>query len=247
MLGDSRRLRQIFDNVLSNAIKCTDPVRSRFAPAKTDDSITVEVSDTGRGIHRGILAARLRGVPAERRQPTRASASGSGSRSHASSSSFMAERSRRSEGEGLGATFTVTLPRVRTDAGEESTQHTIAGVRVLLIDDDVRILEALQILLRRAGAVVDAVQSAPDARAILEQGRTDVVVSDISMPVEDGYSLVRRLREASGKAAALPAIAITASNMEADRQRALAAGFDRYLTKPIDLALLIANIAELVR
>src|SRR6185369_5689769 len=115
-----------------------------------------------------------------------------------------------------------------------------------LVDDDTRILDALQHLLRRAGAVVATTQSAAGAYLILQEGETDVLLSDLGMPGEDGYSLMRRIRATPGAMRSLPSIALTARFSEDSHDRALAAGFDRYLLKPIDVDLLIANIAALV-
>ena len=117
---------------------------------------------------------------------------------------------------------------------------------MLLVDDDLRILEALQHLLRRAGAVVATASSAAAAYLILQQGETDVLLSDLGMPGEDGYSLMRKIRGTSGAMRSLPSIALTARFAEDSHDRALAAGFDWCLMKPIDVDLLIANIAELV-
>lgn len=247
VLGDSRRLRQIFDNLLSNAIKCAERGQVVVRARQSDDSIMIDFSDTGRG----IAAAFLPHVFEPFRQ-------GDGSGNDGLGLGLGIARqlvelhggtlSASSEGVGLGAQFTVRLPRIHDGVGEDepAAHPAITGVRVLVVDDDTRILEALQHLLRRAGAVVATASSAAAAYLLLQQGKTDVVLSDLGMPGEDGYSLMRRIRATPGAMRFLPSIALTARFTEDSHDRALAAGFDWYLMKPIDIDLLIANIAELV-
>jgi CheY-like chemotaxis protein len=121
------------------------------------------------------------------------------------------------------------------------------GVRVLAVDDDPRILDALQVLLHAAGAVVAVARAAATAYSILEEGEIDIVLSDITMTVEDGYSLMRRVRAAPSQLMrSVPAIAISGRIVDDNQQRALEAGFDLYLTKPIDVPNLITVMAQLV-
>jgi two-component system CheB/CheR fusion protein len=112
-----------------------------------------------------------------------------------------------------------------------------------VIDDDQRVREALAVLLHRAGADVETADSAEAGRARIAQRGPEALVCDIAMPGEDGYSFMRAVR-ASGNG--VPAIALTAHASEADVARALAAGFDRHLPKPIDFEWLVASIDELV-
>jgi CheY-like chemotaxis protein len=146
-------------------------------------------------------------------------------------------------------TITVVLPAAtaRRTATAPSRGVTptpsLDRARVLVIDDDPRVREALALLLDRAGAVVDTASSAEMARTQIAHSTPDALVCDIAMPVEDGYSFIRGLRESGGTIAA---IALTAHATEADVSRALAAGFDRHLAKPIELEQLVASIAELV-
>ncbi len=94
--------------------------------------------------------------------------------------------------------------------------------------------------------VVTTARSAATAYGVLERGEIDIVLSDIGMPVEDGYSFVRRIRATPGPMQTVPAIAISARSPDDSRERALAAGFDRFFTKPIDLPKAVADIAQLV-
>src|SRR5690606_35480716 len=115
------------------------------------------------------------------------------------------------------------------------TQPSIAGIRVIVVDDDALLLEGLQVVLRAAGAVVTGARSSSAAYAILEQEHVDILLSDIGMSDEDGCQLVQRIRTMPGPMRGIPAIAITGLASLDDREHALAAGFDRYLTKPIDI------------
>lgn len=241
VLGDPRRLRQIFDNLLSNAIKWTSGGRVSVAVRQDADSITITVSDTGSGIRTEFLPHVFDAF----RQGDERLGLGLG----LAIARELVELhggtiTAASDGIGAGATFTVRLPRLRAPVASET--RGIAGVRVLLLDDDAQLLGGLQVLLAAAGAAVQTARSASAAVRILERGETDIVVSDLSMPGEDGLTFVKRLRDGPAASRSLPAIAITALAMDGARERALAAGFDRYITKPIDIAVLICSIAELV-
>jgi CheY-like chemotaxis protein len=119
-------------------------------------------------------------------------------------------------------------------------------VRVLLVEDDADTRELLTTLLQRCGARVTAVGSASEALMTIDLTQPDVLVSDIAMPGEDGYALIRkiRLRDAD-QGRWLPAVALTAYARDEDRARALAAGYQRHLTKPVDPAALARTVAVL--
>jgi CheY-like chemotaxis protein len=165
-----------------------------------------------------------------------------------------------SAGEGQGATFTVELPLLATMATPaalraEPTAGTeglpaLDGVRVLVVDDEPDARELVTAVLERCGAVVELAASAAEAEAALERSAPDVIVSDVGLPGEDGYALVRRLRALEGERAGIPAVALTAYAHPADRTRALLAGFQMHLAKPIEpeeLAAVVANLARLRR
>ncbi len=248
VLGDSRRLRQIFDNLLSNAIKCTEHGRITVRARQSDDLITIDVRDTGRG----IAPAFLPHVFDPFRQADEGGA-GDGLGLGLGIARQLVELhggtlSASSEGLGHGAELTLTLPRVRAGAQARTpSQPIIANARVLIVDDDARMAEALQLLLQSFGAAVTTAQSAAAAYPVLLHGDIDIVLSDIGMVGEDGYSFVQRIRATPGVTQSIPVIAITARVADDSRQRAFAAGFDRYVTKPIDMDLLVSEIAELVR
>jgi signal transduction histidine kinase/ActR/RegA family two-component response regulator len=158
-----------------------------------------------------------------------------------------------SEGEARGSTFTVSLPALQaTELGAGPViapgPERIDGVRVLLVDDDEESREAIALLLRTSGAEATAVSSAEEAIGVLPALHADIIVSDIAMPGEDGYALVRRIRalrpEQGGRT---PAIALTALATTEDAERAIAAGFQRHIAKPVDADALVDAVAALHR
>jgi CheY-like chemotaxis protein len=116
----------------------------------------------------------------------------------------------------------------------------LEGVRVLVVDDHADDRELLAVILRRQGAEVQLVDSAAKALEMIKSWRPDVMVSDIEMPDEDGYTLMRKVRELpDAVAAATPAIALTAHARIEDRKRAIDAGYEHHIAKPIDRVRLI--------
>ena len=155
-----------------------------------------------------------------------------------------------SEGHGRGAELVVTLPlldaaRGAADAQRETRHAPLEGLRLLVIEDDPGTRAMLQVSLRQFGAEVTAAGTAADAFAQLTAQPFDVVVSDIGLPGEDGYSLIRRMR--AGAARDIPAIALTAYAAAGERERALEAGFDAWLAKPIDPASLAEEVRRTAR
>jgi CheY-like chemotaxis protein len=155
-----------------------------------------------------------------------------------------------------GATFRITLPaRVAPPSysaapaaariGNRTTQR-LDGLRVLVTDDDLNARELLAVILGNAGAEVRAAASADDAVMILQAWVPHVVLSDIEMPGEDGYALIARVRRLAADGARLVAIALTAHARPEDRIRALEAGFQWHLAKPIDPGELLSVIATLL-
>jgi signal transduction histidine kinase len=245
--GDVRRLRQIFENLISNAIKCTDHGEIIVRAQQDDEYLMVEVSDTGRGIFPGLLPHLFepfwQGEYATVNDGLGLGLSIVRQLVELHGGSVTAS----SNGVGHGARFSVRLPRIASSSPlVTSSTSSLAGIRVLVVDDDALLVQALQHLLRRVGAIVTTATSARSAFAVLERGKTDILVSDIGMPEEDGESLVRRMR-ATQAMQSLPTIAITARLTESSRDQSLSAGFDRYLTKPINVALLVSSILELTR
>jgi CheY-like chemotaxis protein len=163
-----------------------------------------------------------------------------------------------SEGEGKGATFTVKLPMVGsglvpaaldpqqsvdTSMPSALAKELLCDVKVLIVDDDEDTLELLGAALKQRSADVTLVNSVKDAIAAIRINRPDVLISDIAMPNEDGYELIRQVIALNFQPP-IPAIAITAYAREEDRERALAAGYNRYLSKPVELREFISTVAE---
>lgn len=263
--GDINRLQQVFWNLLSNAVKFTPANGQVNVRLRQEDSeVEITVTDTGQGISPEFLPF----VFDRFRQ-----ADSTSTRQHGGLGLGLAiarhlveihggSISARSTGNGHGATFTVSLPVVgstvetpepspATDAAEEAaarlkSRHLLSGLHVLLVDDDEDTLELLGAALSQRGAQVTAMSSAPAAFASIKSCRPDVLISDIAMPGEDGYQLIAKVRSLE-VVPEIPAIAITAYAKEEDKQRALAAGYQRHLSKPVELGELIGAVAELAR
>jgi CheY-like chemotaxis protein len=158
-----------------------------------------------------------------------------------------------SDGANRGATFTVTLPRPRGGAGLDAARDgadaqparavALSGMRILVVDDEADARDLLHRILDEQGCRVDVARSAEEAWTLLTSGTYDVLLSDIGMPDTDGYELLRRVRAAPF--AQPRAIAVTAFARPQDRERALAAGFDGHVAKPVDPARLLAALAQL--
>jgi len=263
--GDAARLQQVMWNLLMNAVKFTPGGGEiRVEADRAEAGIHVVVRDTGQGIAPEILPH----VFERFRQ-----ADSSSTRAHGGLGLGLAlvkhlvelhggTVAAASEGEGRGATFTVNLP-VATAAspppgqagapselpGVDGTGSVarLDGVRVLVTDDDGDGVKLVEAILGRAGAAVRSCDSAAAALDLLKAWRPDVLLSDIGMPGEDGYSLIRKVRALPADTGGeTPAIALTGFGRTQDRQRALAAGFHLHVAKPVDpaeLTILIAGLA----
>jgi PAS domain S-box-containing protein len=157
-----------------------------------------------------------------------------------------------SEGEGQGATFTVRIPLIScpvsvSPAGLDS-EVSLTGIKILVVDDETDIRDFLEFALNESGAIVETAASAREALAIFNQFQPDILISDIGMPEEDGYSLIEQLRliEAQKGERQIPAIALTAYARKKDSDRAMSAGFQRHITKPVEPAELVEAIASLM-
>ena len=260
--GDRHRIQQVLWNLLANAVKFTPAGGTVQVRARTEESvICVDVVDTGAGIDPAFLPF----VFDRFRQ-----ADSSVTRPHGGLGLGLAiarqlvelhggEISATSDGPGHGARFSFCLPvhaEQRRDAGGETPPSgaapgeppqagaPLAGLRVLLVEDDADARALVRAILEAHGAQVDVADSAPRALAMLAEVAPDVLVSDIGMPGHDGHWLVRQVRADAREAIRrMPAVALTAFAGEADRTRALEAGFDAYVSKPIDEAGLVQCLA----
>jgi PAS domain S-box-containing protein len=254
--GDPDRLQQVAWNLLSNAIKFTAPRGQVTVKVKTDedDNACFIVEDTGAGIPERFLPH----VFDRFRQ-----ADGSLTRSHGGLGLGLAivrhivelhggTVAVASPGENKGSTFTVILPGAasRRQRGgllrqQASTEERLEGVRILVADDQEDERQLLTLILSRQGAEVRSVSSAAEALSLFKEWRPDVLISDIAMPGEDGYSLISKIRKQEDIAAAdVPAIAVTAHARVEDRQLALDAGFDDHIGKPFDRMTLLNAVAS---
>ncbi|MFW9263755.1 response regulator [Nostoc sp. CALU 546] len=164
----------------------------------------------------------------------------------------------QSLGTGQGATFTVRLPLLQDNRGNRASREAtgeissvastpLAGLRVLVVDDETDTRNFLSFMFEEYGAFATAVGSVDEALAVLEQAKPDILISDIGMSEQDGYTLIRKLRSLEPeKGGHIPAIALTAYTREEDRLKALSAGFQQHLSKPIDPTKLIAVVANVL-
>jgi CheY-like chemotaxis protein len=263
-VGDSDRLQQVVWNLLSNAIKFTPKggqVTIQLERINSQSEITV--SDTGQGISPEFLPY----IFDRFRQADSAT-----TRSHGGLGLGLAIVRHLVElhggtihadslGEGQGAIFKVKLPvtalrqQTRPQLQRSATDETgvplddspqLNGLQVLVVDDEVDARELLTTLLEQRGAFVTAAASVEEAIKVIEQSTPDVLVSDIGMPGEDGYALIRKVRAREAHTGGrIPAAALTAYARSEDRRQALLAGFQTHLPKPVEPAELIAVVANL--
>ena len=260
VFGDSSRLQQVIWNLLSNAVKFTPEggtVRVRLHTAAGRAEMVV--ADSGPGIPAEFLPHVF--------EPFR-QADASTTRSHAGLGLGLSIVKQIVEAHGgtvtaenhpvgRGAVFTVRLPivavrhhRRMTDPSVDQAvkdENSLRGVTVMVVDDDEESRHVVAAHLETCEAAVLTAASAAEALDLLQQHSVHVLLADIAMPGEDGYSLIRRLRALNAPISSVPAAALTAFAREEDRQEALDAGFQLHLSKPIDAGSLIAAVATLAR
>ena len=260
VMGDAERLHQVVANLLSNAVRYT-PAGGRIAVsvAESHDDIEIHVEDTGIGIEPAFLPhvfERFR--QADSGRTTRAYGGlglGLAIARHLvelHGGTIHAE----SPGPGRGSTFSIRLPRrTVSDATaarlepvrERSVPPLLEGTRVLVVDDDGETRDVVRAILEGAGARVATAASAEATRAVLRHTRPDVLIADIGMPQEDGYSLIRSVRAGGAELRSdLPAIALTAHVRPEDVEEAISSGFQTHLAKPVDPSKLLAAVASTV-
>jgi signal transduction histidine kinase/ActR/RegA family two-component response regulator len=260
--GDVARLQQILGNLFSNAIKFTpDGGAVHTDVSRKNGVVEIAVSDSGIGIPREFLPHVF--------EPFR-QADGSTTRRHgglglglsivrhlveAHAGSILVE----SAGEGRGSTFTIRLPVVAVypsivdnpatsplERHPGSLVSMLDGITTLVVDDDLDSREVIVASLENAGATTLAASSVQEALAVLRRHSVDVLLADIAMPNEDGYSLIRQVRDLeSSNAWPITAVALTAYAREDDRRLAIEAGFQMHLAKPIDSHSLVDAVARL--
>jgi len=252
VIGDRHRLRQTLETLLTNALSFTENGgRILVSGRRTGPMIEIAVSDSGLGLC-PESAPRL--LEAFNRGDDPLTYAHGGLGLGLSVARQLVELHggallARSDGPGPGATFTLTIPAVVRPPAPAPVARvqssSLQGIRVLVVDDNEDIREALEVVLGGAGAIVECVASASAAWTALLEARHDVVVSDVLMPDSDGYSLARRIR-ATVATRGVAAVVLTASTSAADVERALAAGFDAHVAKPSDFETLAAAISSAI-
>ena len=262
IMGDADRLQQVVWNLLSNALKFTPRGgRVQVFLARVNSHVEVQVSDSGGGIARDLLPHLFERF----RQGTDGAARPQGLGLGLALVKHLVEQhggtvTADSPGEGHGAIFTVALPIMIHAApavdGDHpaaprfrglSTDLSLAGVRVLTVDDDPDAIELVAHILQGRGAEVRTARSAPEGFALLEAWRPDVLICDIEMPGENGYDFIARVRVLPDPRATVPAIAVTAYARTEDRVRAIGAGFTSHIPKPVEPVELVTVVGALAR
>ncbi|MEO8602226.1 MAG: ATP-binding protein [bacterium] len=259
--ADPTRLQQIVGNLISNAIKFT-PGGGRIVVElhRAGGNAQLSVTDTGEGIAADFLPQIFEGFrQAERVSARRNGGLGLGLKIASHMVALYGGTIRaESEGLGRGARFTATLPLLTDDAAaatltarqpasvDASPAPTLRAVRLLVVDDDSVTREGLALLLEQYGAHVEAVGSVATAIEVLEHEPVDLLLTDIAMPVEDGYALLRRVRALPPQRGGnVPIVAITGYAGSDERAHLLAAGFAAHLSKPVDTARLVEVVTQL--
>jgi PAS domain S-box-containing protein len=271
VMGDPARLQQVVWNLLSNAVKFTPKGgRTEVRLERVNSHVEILVADTGAGITPEFLPhvfERFRQLDASTTRRHGGLGLGLAIVRHLVELHGGTVRV-KSPGEGQGSTFIVGLPLsvAHLTPGEAVRVHprteelgpadpcrddpalNLKGIRVLVVDDEPDARETLQQILEHCNAEVRTAGSAAEAMKLLESWRPDVLLSDIGMPGEDGYDLIRRVRELPAeRGGRTPAAALTAFARGEDRRRALRAGFQMHVAKPVDLQELATVVASLAR
>ncbi len=255
--GDPDRLQQVVWNLVSNAVKFTPPGgRIEVRLRREDSCLALAVADNGKGIRPDFLPY----VFERFRQ-----ADSTSTRAHGGLGLGLAivrhlvelhggTVQAESPGEGQGSTFAVRLPLATAVGGGAATRDEAAGrdvrldgVRVMVVEDEMDVRDFLRVSLVQYGAEVTTFATAAEAFEALSHDRPDVLVSDIGMPVEDGYEFIRRVRALGpDRGGQVPAAALTAYAHDEDGERVLSAGYQVHLKKPVqpeELAAVVATLA----
>lgn len=251
--GDAARLQQVVSNLLTNAVKFTPRggrISVRLKQFKAASKLELIVSDTGIGIDSALIPGLF---------STFSQAESSMTRTHGGLGLGLAivrhiveahggQACGDSEGEGKGASFYIVLPMEKERAdqvqAEQPEARDLHGERVLVVEDDEDAREALSAMLEELDLVVESAASASAGLALMDDFKPEIILSDIAMPGEDGYSFIRKVRKRPPeKGGLVPAAALTALATDADRRSALDAGFQMHLPKPLDMD----RVAELLR
>lgn len=251
--GDFNRLQQIIINLLTNAIKFTpNQGKVNIALEQVESIVQIRITDTGKGIAAEFLPSIFERF--QQGQKNTGSSDGLGlglaivkNLVELHSGTITAD----SQGIGRGTTFTVRLPLLESSTKESpnnvvvSNKASLAGVRILVVDDELDMLNLITYVLKETGAEVQSTTSGFSALECLPQFKPDIVVSDIAMPQCNGYELIQRMK--SYPEGQIPVIALTAYASATHQERSLQAGFAQHLTKPVEPNDLVAAIINLVK
>ena len=265
VMGDANRLQQVFWNLLSNAVKFTPEAGMvRIEAKRTPPLVRVSVSDTGIGIKPEFLPF----IFDRFRQ-----ADGSTTRVHGGLGLGLSIVKHlvqmhsgnvqvHSDGQNQGAVFSVEFPLASAASTPVSPNGSaneaelnpvpagfariLEGLRIVVVDDEADSRELVRAILTRCGGEVNCCESAAEAMKAIREWKPDLLVSDIGMPNEDGYSLIKKVRRLRSKRSKLPAVALTAYATKEDKARALETGFQMHVAKPIEPETLVMSIASTV-
>ncbi|MEH1966016.1 PAS domain-containing hybrid sensor histidine kinase/response regulator [Nostoc sp.] len=259
VMGDAERLQQVVWNLLSNAIKFTPSGgRVEVHLKQVNSNAQITVSDTGKGISADFLPYIFERFRQADSTTTRTEG---GLGLGLAIVRYLVEMHSGtvyavSEGEGRGATFTVLLPIIELQQEQLIKESEVKvdnlsvlnGLQVLVVDDNADTRELITFILQQSGAQVTSVSSVGEALEALARLEPNVLVSDIGMPDEDGYSLIRTLRiSEAARGKKIPAVALTAFARDEECKLALEAGFHIHLSKPIEPDKLVTVVANLVK
>jgi CheY-like chemotaxis protein len=263
VMGDPNRLQQIFWNLFSNAVKFTPKKgQIRVKLESKNAHLCVSVSDTGIGIKSEFLPYifdRFRQADGSTTRSQGGLGLGLAIVRHLTElhqGSVQVE----SEGDGCGSTFSITLPiaqpsimktsmhdsaiQVGTNGSSKPIENVLRGLRILVVDDEADSRELVATILKRSGGDVRCSQSAADALQTFKEWQPDLLVSDLAMPNEDGFALLKKVRNLKSKRARqIPAVALSAYASDEDRALSLSKGFQMHLTKPIEPDNLVTSVA----
>jgi CheY-like chemotaxis protein/two-component sensor histidine kinase len=258
--GDPVRLQQIVSNLVQNAIKFTsENGRIEVSITRSGGNAILEVSDTGIGIEKELqpyIFERFRQGDAS----TNRGFAGLGlglTIVRTIVELHGGEITVHSDGKDRGARFTITLPlseilySENSNADQDDEQRLpageLSGIKILLVDDDLDSLKSLQLFLEGQKADVAGAESAAEALKKLSEDRFDIMITDIGMPGVDGFELVAGIRSSdNGNDPNLPAIAVTAYASPGDRERAIAAGFQAHLAKPVNFDEVLSAVKRVL-
>lgn len=262
VLGDTDRLQQIFLNLLSNAIKFTRKNGRIDVRVSCDyQFVKIKITDSGQGIKSEFLPfvfERFRQADSSYTREAGGLGLGLAIVRHLVEL-HGGKITAKSDGENRGSTFTVTLPvsitresqpdssRFLPRFSEKPSEQVLGNIHVLLVEDDTDSREMLEVLFSQLDVKVTAVDSSEKALEAIEKFQPDILISDVGLPGEDGYKLIRKIRElAPEKGGQIPAVALTGFASLQDRSLAIDAGYQEHIAKPVDIDKMIELIKNLL-